>query len=98
MEQLALAIRAYGQVDLDNFEAAYQRYMAQKRGPYDYTKFLKINGRTSPSPFPHWVKMDGCHYLSTETFLRTVLETLETEAKNASGMPMKRRRMWENLL
>jgi len=96
MDQLVLAIQRYGQVDLDNFEAAYQRHMVKHRGPYDYAKFLRINGRTPATP--HWVAMDGCNYLSTEVFLRTVLETLETEAKNASGMPVKRRRMWENIL
>lgn len=96
MDQLVLAIQRYGLVDLDNFEAAYQRHMVKHRGPSDYAKFLRINGRLPATP--HWVAMDGCKYLSTEGFLRTVLETLETEAKNASGMPMKRRRMWENIL
>ena len=96
MDKLVLAIRRYGQVDLDNFEAAYQRHMAKQRGPSDYAKFLRINGR--PPATPHWVAMDGCNYLSTEAFLQSVLETLETEAKNASGMPVKRRRMWENIL
>ena len=95
MEVLALAIRAYGPVDLDNFAAAYQRHMVAQRGPFEYAKFLYVNGR--PSEAPHWVKMDGCLYLqSTEAFLRTVLETLEKEA--FSDGPVKRRRMWENLL
>ncbi len=97
MDHLVLAIRRYGQVDLDNFEAAYQRHMVKQRGPFDYAKFLQINGRRAQAA-PHWVAMDGCNYLSTEAFLRSVLETLETEAKNASGMPAKRRRMWENIL
>ena len=61
MEALAMAIRAYGLVDLDNFVAAYQRHMVKQRGPFDYAKFLYVNGR--PSEAPHWVKMDGCLYL-----------------------------------
>ena len=56
-----MAIRAYGLVDLDNFVAAYQRHMVKQRGPFDYAKFLYVNGR--PSEAPHWVKMDGCLYL-----------------------------------
>ena len=90
------AIRAYGPVDMGNFRGAYQRYMTGQRGASNYAKYLYVNGR--PTDMPYWVKMDGCKYLSTEEFLRTVAGALEAAAFNASGMPLKRRRMWENSL